>query len=51
MRAVARQHIVRYESSVPRKSSFVYLSLPGVGDDVAIPAPREARFAWPDELK
>jgi hypothetical protein len=44
-------HVVRYESDVPRRRSFVYLSLPGVVDDVVVPVPREARFAWPDELR
>lgn len=44
-------HAFRYESNAPRKSSFLYLSLPGLRDDVVIPVPREARFAWPDELK
>ncbi len=29
----------------------LYLSLPGVRDDVVVPVPREARFAWPEELK
>jgi hypothetical protein len=43
-------HVVRYESNAPRKSSFLYLSLPCVRDDVVVPVPREARFAWPDEL-
>lgn len=44
-------HPVRYETNVPRKSSFLYLSLPGVREDVAILVPRDACFAWPDELK
>lgn len=44
-------HAVRYESNVPRKSSFLYLSFPGVRDDVVLSLPRQARFAWPDELK
>jgi len=44
-------HPVRYESNVPRKRSCVYLSLPGVVDDVVVPVSREARFAWPDELR
>ena len=42
---------VRYETCVPRKHSFLYLSLPGVREEVVIPAPRDARLAWPDELK
>ena len=43
-------HTVRYETNVPRKNSFLYLSLPGVPEDIAIRVPRDARFAWPDEL-
>ena len=43
-------HTVRYETNVPRKTSFLYLSLPGVPEDIAILVPRDARFAWPDEL-
>jgi hypothetical protein len=42
---------VRYESHVPQKRAFLYLSLPGVRDEVVVPVPREARFAWPEELK
>jgi hypothetical protein len=41
----------RYESDVSRMKSVLYLSLPGVHDEIAITLPREARFAWPDELK
>jgi hypothetical protein len=44
-------HVVRYESNVPQKRAFLYLSLPGVRDDVVVPVPREARLAWPEELK
>jgi hypothetical protein len=29
----------------------LYLSFPGVRDDVVLSLPRQARFAWPDELK
>ena len=43
-------HSVRYETNVPRKNSFLYLSLPGVPEDIAIRVPGDARFAWPDEL-
>jgi hypothetical protein len=43
--------VVRYESNALRKSSVLYLSLPGVRSDVVVPVPREARFAWPGELK
>jgi hypothetical protein len=44
-------HVVRYESNVPQNRAFLYLSLPGVRDEVVAPVPREARFAWPEELK
>jgi hypothetical protein len=43
-------HPVRYESNLPGKEPVLYLPLPGVWDEVAITAPRDARFAWPDEL-
>lgn len=42
---------VRYETNVPRKQSFLYLSLPGVHEEICISAPTEARLAWPDQLK
>jgi hypothetical protein len=44
-------HAVRYESDVPRRSSYVYLSLPGARDELAFVVPADARFAWPGELK
>jgi hypothetical protein len=44
-------HAVRYESNVPQKRAFLYLSLPGVRDEVVVPVPCDARFAWPEELK
>lgn len=44
-------HVVRHESNVPQKRACLYLSLPGVRDEVVVPVPREARFAWPEELK
>jgi hypothetical protein len=44
-------HAVRYESDVPRRTSFLYLSLPGVRDEIAVAVPHEACFAWPDEVK
>jgi hypothetical protein len=44
-------HVVRYESNVPQKRALLYLSLPGVRDEVVVPVPREALFAWPEELK
>jgi hypothetical protein len=43
-------YLVRYESNMPRKTSVLYLSLPGVQDDVVIAVPRDACFAWPEEL-
>ncbi len=42
---------VRYETNVPRKQSFLYFSLPGVHEEICISPPREARLAWPDQLK
>lgn len=44
-------HVVRYESNAPQKRAFLYLSLPGVRDEVVVPVPREACFAWPEQLK
>jgi hypothetical protein len=44
-------HPVRYESNFPAKESVLYLPLPGVRRDVVIGVPRDARFAWPDELR
>jgi hypothetical protein len=44
-------HPVRYETNVARKNSLLYFSLPGVRDDIAIVVRRDARLAWPDELK
>ena len=41
---------VRCESTMPRKTSVLYLGLPGVREDVVMAVPREARFAWPEEL-
>jgi hypothetical protein len=29
----------------------LYLPLPGAQEDVVIAVPREARFAWPEELR
>jgi hypothetical protein len=43
-------HAVRYESNVPNEP-LLYLSLPGVQAEVAFRVPREARFAWPEELR
>jgi hypothetical protein len=44
-------HPVRYESNFPAKEPVLYLPLPGVWEDVVIAAPREARLAWPEELR
>ena len=42
---------VRYESNMPRQAGVLYLPLPGVDHAVVIAVPREARFAWPEELR
>jgi hypothetical protein len=42
---------VRYESNMPHDGRVLYLSLPGVQQDVVIAVPREVRFAWPEELR
>ena len=44
-------HAVRYESNVPRAEPLLYLPLPGVREEVVFRLPREARFAWPEELR
>ena len=44
-------HPVRYESNFPGKEPVLYLPLPGVWQDVVIGVPRDARFAWPEELR
>ena len=44
-------HAVRYESNMPDKAPVLYLSLPGVQQEVVIAVPREARFAWPEEVR
>ena len=44
-------HSVRYESNMPNDGPVLYLPLPGVQQDVVIAVPREARFAWPEELR
>jgi hypothetical protein len=44
-------HAVRYESNMPRKEPVLYVTLPGVRDDVVIGVLRDARFAWPEELR
>jgi hypothetical protein len=43
-------HAVRYESNMPQKMSVLYLPLPGVQQEVVFAVPREALFAWPEEL-
>jgi hypothetical protein len=42
---------VRYESNMPHHRPVLYLPLPGVQEGVVIAVPREARFAWPEELQ
>jgi hypothetical protein len=42
---------VRYESNMPNDGPVLYLPLPGVQQGVVIAVPREARFAWPEELR
>ena len=44
-------HAVRYESNRPRNEPVLYLPLPGVRQDVLFCVPREAIFAWPEELR
>jgi hypothetical protein len=44
-------HPVRYESNMPRNEPCLYLPLPGVREDVVLWVPREARFAWSEELR
>lgn len=43
-------HPVRYESNAAAREPVLYLPLPGVREDVVFRVPRDARFAWPDEL-
>ena len=44
-------HPVRYESNHRGGEAVLYLPLPGVWQDVVIGVPRNARLAWPDELR
>jgi hypothetical protein len=44
-------HPVRYESNFPAREAVLYLPLPGVWQEVVIGIPRDARLAWPDELR
>lgn len=44
-------HPVRYESNSPGREAVLYLPLPGVWQDVVIGIPRDARLAWPEELR
>jgi hypothetical protein len=44
-------HPVRYESNFPAREAVLYLPLPGVWQDVVIGIPRDARLAWPEELR
>lgn len=43
-------HPVRYESNKVRNESVLYLPLPGVRQEGLFGAPRDACFAWPEEL-
>jgi hypothetical protein len=45
------RHSVRYESNIPGTEPFLYLPLPGVQQDIVLYVPRQARFAWPEELR
>lgn len=44
-------HAVRYESNMPRYEPVLYLPLPGDREEVIFGVPRDARFAWPEELR
>jgi len=44
-------HPVRYECNFPAGEAVLYLPLPGVWQDVVIGIPRDARLAWPEELR
>ena len=44
------EHVVRYESNMPRYEPVLYLPLPGVRADVVFRVPCEARFAWATDL-
>jgi hypothetical protein len=44
-------HPVRYESNCAGGEPVLYLPLPGVWQDVVIGIPRDARLAWPEELR
>lgn len=44
-------HPVRYESNVAGKEPVLYVPLPGLREDVVIGVPRDARLAWPEELR
>jgi hypothetical protein len=48
---VCRLASQRYESNFPAREPVLYLPLPGVWQDVVIGVPRDARFAWPEELR
>lgn len=50
MLTYAGWHAVRYESNMPGNEPVVYLPLPGVREEVVFRVPREARFAWPDDV-
>jgi hypothetical protein len=44
-------HAVRFESNMPHNAPVLYVSLPGVQQEVIIAVSREAQFAWPEELR
>lgn len=44
-------HPARYESNVAGKEPVLYVPLPGLREDVVISVPRDARLAWPEEVR
>lgn len=44
-------HPVGYESNVAGSEPVLYLPLPGTWQDVVFAVPREARLAWPEQLR
>jgi hypothetical protein len=44
-------HPVRYESNVGCGGPVLYLPLPGAWQEVVFAVPRQARLAWPDEIR
>lgn len=47
----AGRHPVRYESNAAAGEPVLYVPLPGVRDDVVIGVRRDARLAWPEEVR